>query len=85
MIKTNIGIFQTRQLPPKVDGKNSGTHYRFLFREQKDPSHQHQTIQIFIDEDQIGSVIEQSLEVLPKEIAENICQNYLDELDSQAA
>ncbi len=86
MIEINIGIYQTRNLPPKVSGKGQDqTHNRILFREQKDPSQQHDTIQVFVTDEQLEKITEQSLDVLPEEVSERICQAYLDKLEDQAA
>ncbi len=70
----NYGIFQTKNLPPRVDGKGNQTHYRFLFREQKSPDQQHDTVTVFCEEEHVESVVKQGLAQLPVEVRERILE-----------
>ena len=72
----NFGIYQSRALPPKVDGKQNGSHNRVLFREQHDRNSQYDTVTVFLSDEHLQSVVEQGLEQLPDELVDAILEKF---------
>jgi hypothetical protein len=71
-----IQVYQSRNLSPRVDGKNGGSHCRFLFREDHAPQQQYDTFEAYLTEEQLAHVTKQSLKVLPQSVVDEIVGEF---------
>ncbi len=63
-----LGFYQSRSMTPKVSGKDGGQFNRLLFREQHQESVMYNTVQVFTDDRQLRSLVEQAAEILGLEV-----------------
>ncbi len=71
-------IYQAKGLMPRVDGKNGGSHCRFLFREDHSPQERYDTFEAYVSDEQLGHIVKQGLNVLPKELVDSILNELED-------